>query len=114
MTYTPRQTIEYEKLVRASYTALSKVKFEKNIPLEISIVALFSIPKSNSKKVKNLMLEGDILPTKKPDGDNVIKIILDALNCVAYHDDAQVCRVCFEKKYAEIPGIKITIKEIIL
>ena len=29
--YTPRQTIEYENLIRASYTAISKAKFERNL-----------------------------------------------------------------------------------
>lgn len=58
------------------------------------------------------MLNGEILPTKKPDSDNIIKIILDALNGIAYHDDSQICSIHFEKKYAEIPVTKITIKEI--
>ena len=62
--------------------------------------------------VKNSMLTGDILPTKKPDSDNIIKIILDALNGVAYWDDSQVCRVYFDKMYAENPETKIIIKEI--
>ena len=114
MTYTPRQTTEYEKLVRASYTAVSKTFFEKDIPLEISIIALFSIPKSANKKLKGLMLQGDILPTKKPDSDNIIKIILDALNGICYHDDSQICKIYFEKKYSEIPKVEITIKEIVL
>ena len=114
MTYTPRQTTEYEKLVRASYTAVSKMFFDKNIPLEISIIALFSVPQSISKRLKNSMLKGDILPTKKPDSDNIIKIILDALNGVCYHDDSQVCKTYFEKKYSEIPKVEITIKEIAL
>lgn len=52
ITYTPKQTTEYEKLVRASYTAVSKIFFEKDTPLIISITALFSIPKSVSKKLK--------------------------------------------------------------
>ena len=114
LTYTPKQTIEYEELVRASYTAGSKIFFDKDTPLEISIIALFSIPKSVGKKLKNSMLTGDILPTKKPDSDNIIKIILDALNGVAYWDDsqAQVCRAYFEKMYAEIPETRIIIKEI--
>lgn len=112
ITYTPKQTTEYEKLVRASYTAVSKVFFEKDTPLEISITALFSISKSVSKKLKNSMLKGDILPTKKPDSDNIIKIVLDALNGVCYHDDAQICSIHFKKKYAEIPATKIIIKEI--
>lgn len=112
ITYTPKQTTEYEKLVRASYTAVSKIFFEKNTPLEVSIIALFSIPKSVSQKTKDLMLKGDILPTKKPDLDNIIKIILDALNGVCYHDDAQICSIYFDKKYAEIPSTKIIIREI--
>lgn len=112
ITYTPKQTTEYEKLVRASYTAVSKIFFDKDIPLIISIIALFSIPKSVNKKLKNLMLQGYILPTKKPDSDNIIKIILDGLNGVCYHDDAQICSIHFKKKYAEIPATKIIIKEI--
>ena len=52
--YTPRQTIEYENLIRASYAAVSKAKFERNLPLEISILALFPIPKYVSKKNKRL------------------------------------------------------------
>ena len=70
MAYTPKGTIEYEKLVRASYTAVSKAKFERNLPLEISILALYSVPKYVSNKTKELMLNGRLFPTKKPDSDN--------------------------------------------
>ena len=108
--YTPKQTIEYERLVRASYTAVSKAKFERNLPLEISILALFPIPKYVSRKTKELMLNGRLFPTKKPDADNIIKVILDALNGLAYRDDSQICRVYFEKMYAEIPETKVLIK----
>ena len=143
ITYTPKHTTEYEKLVRASYTAVSKMFFDKNIPLEISIIALFSIPrvkvpqpsrtqnltggKNKTSRVESL-IAGDSLkgfkktdytncttarwPTKKPDSDNIIKIILDALNGICYHDDSQVCKIYFEKKYSEIPKVEITIKEI--
>lgn len=144
--YTPRETIEYERLIRArcvaaldnlhpgsdaclktsdmhhfnvrknasggSPPAVSKVKFQKDEPLEISILALFPIPQHTSKRLRELMLNGDILPTKKPDSDNVIKVILDALNGVAYHDDAQICRVYFDKMYAENPEIRILIRNI--
>ena len=110
MAYTPKGTIEYEKLVRASYTAVSKAKFERNLPLEISILALYPIPKYVSRKTKELMLNGYLFPTKKPDADNVIKVILDALNGVAYRDDVQIYRVYLEKMYAEIPETKVLIK----
>ena len=83
---------------------------ERNLPLEISILALFPIPKYVSRKTKELMLNGRLFPTKKPDADNIIKVILDALNGVAYRDDVQICRVYFEKMYAEIPETKVLIK----
>ena len=112
LTYTPKQTIEYERIIRASYSTVSKFKFQKNEPLEISILALFLIPKHVSKSVKELMILGKILPTKRPDCDNVLKAVLDGLNGVAYQDDAQICRIYFEKMYAEIPETRIIIKEI--
>lgn len=110
--YTPLKTIDYEKKVRASYNAVSKTKFEKYTPIEVNITAFFSTPRSVSKKLTNAMLEGRFLPTKKPDCDNIIKIILDALNGVAYHDDSQVCKIKFEKRYAQVPEVEVTIKEI--
>ncbi len=58
------------------------------------------------------MLNGEILPTKRPDGDNIIKVILDALNGFVYHDDAQICKIYFTKKYAEKPETKVLIKTI--
>lgn len=45
------------------------------------------------------------MPTKKPDSDNIIKIILDALNDTAYFDDCEICSISFFKKYGEIPQI---------
>lgn len=41
ITYTPKQTSEYEKLVKASYMAVSKMFFKKGVPLEVSILAFF-------------------------------------------------------------------------
>lgn len=109
ITYTPRKTVEYERLIRASYSSISKFKFEKNIPLEISILALFPLPKNSSKKFVNAALNNEIYPTKKPDCDNITKVICDALNGVAYYDDSQICKVYFEKKYAQFSCVKIEI-----
>lgn len=112
ITYTPKKTVEYENLIRASYNSATGIKFEKNVPLEMNIIALFSLSKGVSKKLKISMLDGDILTTKKPAFDNIIKVICDALNGLAYHDDSQVCRVYFEKRYAEIPCVHVEIKAI--
>ena len=101
ITYTPKQTSEYEKLVKASYMAVSKMFFKKGVPLEVSILAFFSGKYSDSGWA-----------TKKPDSDNIIKIVLDGLNKVAYHDDAQICKIHFEKRYSNIPRVEVKIKSL--
>ncbi len=111
MAYTPRQTVEYKKLIKARYNAVSGAKFDKNEPLVINVVALFQVPKSASKKSKKMMINGQILPTKKPDIDNIAKVVLDALNGICYHDDAQICQICCKKMYAKNPGIQVLIKK---
>ena len=81
--------------------AVSKIFFKKDIPLEINITAFFSGNFSN-----------DVWATKKPDSDNIIKIVLDGLNKVAYYDDAQICKLSFEKRYSQTPRVEVKIKSL--
>ncbi len=46
---------------------------------------------------------GLIKPTKKPDCGNIIKIICDALNGIAYRDDAQVILTQAAKEHGDDP-----------
>lgn len=82
----------------------------------MSIEAVFDIPKSKSKKVKAQMYTGVILPTKKPDADNIAKVVCDALNGVAYKDDTQVCSLTVIKRYTTAeengPGVEISISKL--
>ena len=57
------------------------------------------------------MLKHIIRPKKKPDVDNVAKIILDALNKEAYYDDAQVVDFQLRKFYSDNPRVVVTIQE---
>ena len=108
--YTPKATRDYEDLIRQSYIAKHLPCFGQGVPLAVSVTASFSIPKNARKADRLLMLKGEILPTKKPDLDNIAKIVLDALNGAAYHDDSQVCILRVEKIYGEEPSLKISIK----
>ena len=49
---------------------------------------------------------------KKPDVDNLAKIVLDSLNKIAYDDDAQVCRLLVEKRYGETPQVLVRLSEL--
>ena len=79
--------------------------------LSINIIAYLKIPKSTSKKKEAGMLENKISPTKKPDIDNITKVVLDALNKFAYKDDTQITEITVVKKYASTPKVKIKIEE---
>ena len=110
---TPEKTANYETLVRLSYQQkYAGCMFDKDIPLRAIIRAFFPIPKSASKKKREQMRDLRILHTKKPDADNIIKAVLDALNGVAYYDDSQVAEVMISKAYAEQPKVMIELCEV--
>lgn len=111
--YTPKKTVDYETLVKLSYQQQCGGKmYEKDIALAIDIMAHFPIPKSVSKKKADMMRSGKIRPTKKPDIDNCIKSICDALNGIAYYDDAQIVEVTVWKFYSDEPKAEITIRAV--
>lgn len=63
-------------------------------PVEIDIQCWFPRPKSKQWKRKT---NTAYRHTTKPDIDNVTKAVLDALNKLAWHDDAQVCGITVRK-----------------
>lgn len=109
-TYTPKDTVFYENLVRHEYAAQCGIKHDGEI--EAVIIAYYSIPKSTSKKKYNQMIDGTLRPTKKPDTDNVAKIILDSLNKIAFDDDSQVVDLLVKKFYGEQPRVELIISEV--
>ena len=76
------------------------------------ILAFYSIPKSATKKNKELMKKQLLRPTKKPDMDNVVKIIADSLNQVAYRDDTQIVDCQCRKFYSDNPRVEVIIQEV--
>lgn len=111
-TYTPEKTVNYENLVQFSYLQQYKGLESMQGYLKMEIYFLMPIVASTSKKRKQLMLERKILPDKKPDIDNCIKSITDALNGIAYADDKQVVEVHAYKYYSEEPQAVVMISNI--
>lgn len=110
ITRTPDATVLYENLIVTEYRRqVGSAKFPDNEMLYLSIKAYFSIPASAPKKKQQQMENGDIRPTKKPDMDNIIKVVADSLNSVAYRDDAQVVDCQLRKFYSRQPRIEVII-----
>lgn len=97
--YTPERTAVYEALVR-QYYKISHGPYYGKDALAVEIAAFYAIPKSYSKKKTAEICGKCLRPTVKPDCDNIIKSILDALNGLAYSDDSQIASVTCGKYYA--------------
>lgn len=110
--YTPKKTMNYESLVAVGYQLQCKEKFSDTDMLEMIILAYYKIPKSISKANKRRIEKGEVLPTKKPDIDNIFKIIADSLNGIAYRDDAQIVSGICKKYYSDNPRVEVEIRKL--
>ena len=111
--YTPDATRKYETMTAFLYRrAANGFSFDKETPLSVTILVFFAAPKNTSKKKKEIMLNGGAFPVRKPDADNIAKIILDALNGTAYHDDAQIVQLSVRKQYAEKNSVEVILEDI--
>ena len=110
-TYTPEKTKNYETLVKELYFVEHGQTLLEG-ELSVDIKAYFRIPKSASKAKKTKMAKGVIRPTKRPDLDNLMKAVTDAINGVAYEDDSQIVSATVEKYYSEEPRTEIKIERI--
>ena len=112
---TPENTVLYENLVKQSFVqqADKDARWFNKEPLAVYITAFYPIPASTTKKDRQLICSGKLFPTKKPDADNVAKVICDALNGVAYGDDTQIIKLSILKAYTEEqPRVQVCIEEI--
>lgn len=111
-TYTPEKTKNYEEYVKLCYMNKYNIKqtpTEK--PLKAKITAFFEVPTSYSKKKKKELIGQP--HTTRPDIDNIVKIILDSLNGLAYKDDNQIAKLEVEKVYGEEAKVVLEITEIL-
>ncbi len=102
--FTPATTLQYERLVAAAAREVISEPITGNV--QVDIIAVYQVPKSWAKALQASARRGDIMPTR-PDIDNVIKIILDGMNEVAYLDDQQVHMISAEKRYGDLARVEI-------
>jgi len=107
---TPQQTRSYESLIRDVVLPLMDGQKPWEGCVKARMIAYYKVPKSWSKKAKALAMEMKI-PPKKPDVDNVVKIVLDSLNRWLYYDDTQVCDCHIIKVWSEEDSLYVCMEE---
>lgn len=88
--YTPTETLRAERAIAAACreamaeAGIQLMPFGPHAPVILTVDAYRPLPESRPRRVRS---EPD---TYKPDADNEAKLVMDALNGLAWADDAQV------------------------
>ena len=108
--YTPNDTKSYEESIKREYIKQCNKKLDG--PVEF-ILYIYKTKAKFTKKEKALIEEDKYWCITKPDTDNVVKLVLDALNKTAYDDDNQVVKITAFKKWTlDDERIEFIIQEI--
>lgn len=83
-------------------------------PCKVTVDVYLQAPQTppGGKRVRAAMLEGYLRPTKKPDADNYLKTVGDALNGVVWNDDSVIAEAVVRKWWAEYPRLVVTVETI--
>ena len=99
--YTPAQTRKAESDIAIIAKAAMRGQAPISEPVSLNIMVITEPPRSITKAKRQAMLAGILRPAKKPDLDNVVKLISDALNGIVFEDDRQVVELWVVKRYGE-------------
>lgn len=94
--YKPATDRAYERAIREAYINSGGPNFGA-APLSVEVIAHRALPGSYPKRITSEM------DVHKPDASNILKSVEDALNGIAYRDDAQLVDV----RCAKAPRVRL-------
>lgn len=104
---TPPATASYERMVQEhARVAMSGGMLQG--PLRLTLTVYGTQPLSWRGKQLDTVWN-----TSKPDLDNIAKMYADAMNGIAYKDDAQIVELHCSKSYSILSGVQVTIEELV-
>ncbi len=106
-TYNAKAYSDYKKML-TQFAKLAKTAPKSDKPLLMKCRFCFEVPKSWSQVKKARAY----YHTSKPDLDNLVKALKDALNGVIYLDDSQICYLDAKKHYGERSCVKCEVYEL--
>lgn len=108
--YTPAKTRTWEGIARSLAVEQMQGRPPLEEPVCLGVEIVLAVPQSWPAWKRDMALAGEIAPTVKPDRDNVLKAAKDALNGVAWLDDAYVTEGPTVKRYGAVPGVTLRIE----
>jgi Holliday junction resolvase RusA-like endonuclease len=100
--YTPQHTREAQDSIVVRLKRYQDECFPKDIPLKLTAVFYRTKSKYLPKREE--------LPFRKPDLDNLLKLLSDAANGILFVDDAQLCDIHVSKRWTDKEYGYITVR----
>lgn len=110
--FTPKATRAAERAIAQEAKLVLRAAPLMTGTVRLTIEAVFRVPVSWPKKLRAAALAGEVEYTGKPDRDNIEKLVMDALNGVAWIDDAQVNRGPVVRRYGDPERTDVTVEEL--
>ena len=110
---TPNQTRAEQGAIKWFANVAMQGRAPLEGPLDLRVFAYMAIPPSWSARKQEKARFGLILPTGKPDFDNLVKLICDAGNKLIWRDDAQIVRALVAKHYDVRPCLVFEVRPIV-
>lgn len=109
--YDPKKSRDYKQIVALEAKKQYRGPLIEDVPLEVYIAAYRENQKQTSKIERVRREHKQSVPLKKPDTDNYVKSILDALTGVIWKDDNIIYHIDAYKFYSETPRIEVVIRK---
>lgn len=109
--YDPPKVARYKRMLNGIAAKKMAERGKKPLtgPLEVRMIFYRPIQTSLSKKEHAKRAIGEQLPDVKPDTDNYVKAMWDAMNGVVWEDDKQITDFSAKKRYSEHPRIELEV-----
>ena len=107
--YTPAATRKYAAHGRLAAQLAIGDRPPIEAPVRVELLVELPVPASWSERKRAAAIVGDVRPTSRPDIDNFLKAILDAINGIVVADDSQVVETRATKKFGLAPKMLATI-----
>jgi Holliday junction resolvase RusA-like endonuclease len=101
VTFTPDKSAAWENKIQAAALE-SRPKELLDGPLVLEVTFYLQRPKSKPKRVR--------FPDTKPDLDNLVKSVKDALEGIVYANDSRIVDEVARKRYGDPPRVEVTIR----
>lgn len=109
-TYNVKEDTAYREKIYWEAKTKVKAPINRTVPLIVEIGVFRKLTSAVRKQHQEAEM-GLIRPTTRPDIDNYIKQVFDALNGIVWEDDGQIVTVTARKFFSNVPRIEILISQ---